>query len=631
MKNFVVMVIASWSCLVTHAAAQERDTMPRPYERLNIGGDDYAISFRAGRGVYEVWSTSGSVQNDLGSRRLLVTRPHDGADAAPRPVNMPPFNDDSSMYVGVTAFHPCDPDNMLFVTDRKFSGRRTSNDIYHGTWNGTQWMMQAASFNSEHWDDTPVFGRNGSTIYFSSDRRLPGSGRADLYVVRRAGDGWSAPQLLGAICSDTVHEVSPFVGTDGRLYYASNISGDLDIWSVALDDAGLPTGTAQPLTIPGVNQRGSNELHPVIAPDGTTFAFSSDRGVGRAPYRIYSISTGACTTTIDISVVAKTQRKDVQLTRLFGSMDSISYVSTTVRIRDRLLNVTDEITTDLNGRGRYTIRSASGDGIGMGERTRTFEVTATPRSSAYVGSTDTLVVSVAECGQTITHQVFLHDTTVVRTTCDFVFRTFNVPFFITAYWCPTTRKYRDYTPCASLFTDDLPCNTLVQPEACASNEAYTYEFVPAVVRRIPRRNENCVRYDEFNSHGPEWAEQVDVAIERMRDEVAAVFNETCVQEAVRRGLPLNVVMFGTTDDRSIDPKCQYTGKAYEDVQEYLGSIQVDEQIRPFIKTHQRFNSKGYGGRAGGNQLLSDLRSMYFAIMFDRLCRESIPLYARLRQ
>jgi hypothetical protein len=279
----------------------------------------------------------------------------------------------------------------------------------------------------------------------------------------------------------------------------------------------------------------------------------------------------------------------------------------------------------------YRIRRPADDLLFSSDKIRTLEISATPHSSAYVGNTDTIVIDVSDCRQQIEHSVFLYDTTIARDTCQFVFRTFNVPFFITAYWCPTTKKYRSYTPCASLFTDDQTCEQIQQPVPCENNEAYTYEFTPAVLKRVPRRNENCVRYDEFNKNGEHWAMQVDSAIERMRDEVAAVFNESCMQEAVRRNLPVQVVMFGTTDDRSIDPKCQYTGKAWEEIQQYMNGIAVNEQIIPFIRTHQRFNSNGYGGKAGGNQLLSDLRSLYFSVMFDRICRESIPLYGRLRQ
>ncbi|MBI2794618.1 MAG: hypothetical protein HYX66_08240 [Ignavibacteria bacterium] len=44
----------------------------------------------------------------------------------------------------------------------------------------------------------------------------------------------------------------------------------------------------------------------------------------------------------------------------------------------------------------------------------------------------------------------------------------------------------------------------------------------------------------------------------------------------------------------------------------------------------RVNGGRYGGNAGGNQLLSDLRSLYFAILFDNVCKETISAYRDLR-
>ncbi len=599
-------------------------------DELNTGADNYAVAFRSGRGVYEVWTTTGTGESDLSARRLFKIEPRSGSMTA-HEVSTPPFNDTVTNYIGVPAFHPCDPNVMAYVADVRVNGRHTSNDIYLAVFDGTKWTSQPLPFNSEHWDDTPAFGVRGMTIYFSSDRRHPGTGRADLYLSRKTADGWSQPELLRGISTDYHHEVSPSVGPDGRLYFASDVTGDLDIWSVALGTDGQPTGLPVAVSIDSVNRKNSNELHPAWTPDGRTLLFSSDRDGQRNRYQLYRTTPSICDVIVAINVVAKTSRQDVELQRMFGTMDSISYVATNVQVHDPAMGVTDTIRSDEKGRVVYRLRRSADDVLHSSDRQRTLEISAVPHNSAYVGNTDTVVIDLGQCGTTVEHSVFLYDTTISRDTCSFVFRTFNVPFFITTYWCPTTDRYRSYTPCTSLFADNLACAQIQQPTPCPNNEAYTYEFTPAVVKRVPRRNENCVRYDEFDRYGTRWAIQVDSAIERMRDEVATVFNETCLQEAVRRNLPVQVVMFGTTDDRSIDPKCQYTGKAWEDVQQYLDGIAVSEQIIPFIKTGQRFNSSGYGGKSGGNQLLSDVRSLYFAIMFDRICRESIPLYARLRQ
>jgi hypothetical protein len=182
-----------------------------------------------------------------------------------------------------------------------------------------------------------------------------------------------------------------------------------------------------------------------------------------------------------------------------------------------------------------------------------------------------------------------------------------------------------------LFTDDVSCETLAQPEHCETNEAYAYTFTPAKLTRTPRKQENCVAYKEFDEFGADWANEVDANIERMRDEVRAALTEPCIQEAVRQGHSVSVTYIGTTDDRTINYNCQYTGKAYAELKAIAPDIEVDTVIQSFIATGQKFNAGGYGGRAGGNQLLSDLRSLYFAMLFDNLCNETIPEYREMRK
>jgi hypothetical protein len=181
-----------------------------------------------------------------------------------------------------------------------------------------------------------------------------------------------------------------------------------------------------------------------------------------------------------------------------------------------------------------------------------------------------------------------------------------------------------------LFTDDVACEDLVQPEHCRTNEAYTYTFTPAKLVRTPRGAENCVNYREFTDSGKVWADQVDRTIEHMRDEVRSALTDPCLQTAVGRGLPVVVTYVGTTDDRAISTNCTYTGASYASIRASAPHIEIDSAIVPFIVTGRHFNRGGHGGKAGGNQLLSDLRSLYFAILFDNLCTETIPQYRDLK-
>jgi hypothetical protein len=589
------------------------------------------MSFRTGGGVHEAWLTLAKTSADDGERVLAISSTAQQGFAVPQVIADEALNSPASTYDGVPTFHPCDPTRAVFVSDRPWQGSaRRSNDIYLARQGADgRWSVERLPFNSDAWDDTPAFGAKAHTLYFSSDRRRPGSGVADLYVATFDGRSWTEPVMLQSICSANDHEASPFVvGT--TLYYSTNKDGDQDIYTVEIDPStGMPRGTAKPLAVPSVNRRGSHEYHPVITPGGRWIVFSSDRVVdGKRLFRLYYRRLEKVKDpVVGLRVTARTLVRDQEKIKFFGRLDSIYSFRTGVRIYDVDRDTSFIRMTDADGYLRWKVESASvGANPTADTRTHRFIVQAVNVPTGYVSSIDTLVIGMNGCSPNVEHTIYLADTTERRRTCEFTFRTFNVPFFVTTYWCPTTVKYKAYTPCTSLFTDDVPCESITQPEHCETNEAYRYEFQPAKLIRTRRNAENCVNYNELVDSGAVWADMVDRTIEHMRDEVRSALTDQCVKNAIDAGLRVVVTYIGTTDDRSIHTNCMYTGRDFAAVHALAPHIEVDSMIIPFIKEGQHFNRGGYGGMAGGNQLLSDLRSMYFAILFDNLCRESIPLY-----
>ena len=92
-----------------------------------------------------------------------------------------------------------------------------------------------ATVNSPFQEILPALSKDGSSLYFASDR--PGSmGGEDLWVSQRAGkDGpWQAPVNLGAALNTPFHERSPELSRDGHfLFFATNRpggEGDFDLW-----------------------------------------------------------------------------------------------------------------------------------------------------------------------------------------------------------------------------------------------------------------------------------------------------------------------------------------------------------------------------------------------------------------
>ena len=75
-----------------------------------------------------------------------------------------------------------------------------------GNWKGSK----ALPFNGSGYSTGyPCFSPDGNTLYFASDRP-DGFGGFDIYISRRTGNTWSAPENAGAIINSAGNEISPF-------------------------------------------------------------------------------------------------------------------------------------------------------------------------------------------------------------------------------------------------------------------------------------------------------------------------------------------------------------------------------------------------------------------------------------
>src|SRR5688500_20191206 len=73
--------------------------------------------------------------------------------------------------------------------------------IYLTRRTGDQWSAPEVAPFSGTWSDIdPSVSPDGQRLYFSSIRPVDGQTRADIdiWVMERAGDGWSTPVRLGA-------------------------------------------------------------------------------------------------------------------------------------------------------------------------------------------------------------------------------------------------------------------------------------------------------------------------------------------------------------------------------------------------------------------------------------------------
>lgn len=125
---------------------------------------------------------------------------------------------------------------------------------------------------------------DGRVAFFTSAR--PAYPPANVWVSRRAGDGWSAPTRLGPPISSEGDEWEVAIARNGTLYFSSNRPGglgDLDIYRSR--PVRGEYATAENLG-PPVNTAAGDDL-PYIAPDESYLVFASDRPGGLGSRDLY--------------------------------------------------------------------------------------------------------------------------------------------------------------------------------------------------------------------------------------------------------------------------------------------------------------------------------------------------------
>ncbi|MBS1914577.1 MAG: PD40 domain-containing protein [Bacteroidetes bacterium] len=603
---------------------------------VNTAGDDYALALRPMPWGSEVWFTRSVTGSD--DRRIMISR-YDNAGwhepvEAPAPVNQEHSGGVHGVALdGAPAFAPCVPGLGVFVSNRPGpDGRRHGSDLYELRADGTQWSVRRIDengLNSEEWDDTPALSDDGNTLYFSSNRRAPERGETDLYMSRRTGDRWGAPVLLSAISEDGVREQTPCVGPDGWLYFASDRSGDFDIWRVRLDARGMPVpGTRQPAPGDGLGLHGSDELHPAFSPGGGWMFFASNRAASHR-YDIYSVPAASRSSAISLMVLERTRRELNGRSGQFA--DETLPLSNARVVRTELPGgATDTLNADADGRAALDVHGVQGDDP-LGDRSaRTYVVRAIGLGGAYVSSTDTLIIRSADtCARA--HTLFVWDTTVLYDPgCRQDFAVQQVEFFVKGYWCPTTLAYARYTPCYSVLTPQ-DCDAVPDADqttgACGDNALYRHTLVPARVTTA-RRPDLCIRWSEVRDSSQKWSLRVDSVVAVLLENMRSAMRNYCVEQSFAEGKRITVTVQGWTDPDPIDPACYYTD---QEVRFGAGIEVADPESKPWIRdgvipAHTPFHVS----KPDGNPMLSTLRAYYMAKLLDGVWREKLPEYASAR-
>ena len=179
---------------------------------------------------------------------------------------------------------------MLFTACGRNS-EPTGCDLYMSVKSGGKWGKPrnlGSPVNSRYWESFPSLSVDGYTLYFASNR--PGGyGGTDIWYCTLEEGRWTEPKNMGPGLNTSGNETAPYIHFDDKtLYFASDGHmgmGGLDLFVSKRNDNGewsTPKNLGYPINTSG------DENNLIVAPDGRTAVFSSDRYGGYGKLDLYS-------------------------------------------------------------------------------------------------------------------------------------------------------------------------------------------------------------------------------------------------------------------------------------------------------------------------------------------------------
>lgn len=166
-----------------------------------------------------------------------------------------------------------------------------------GGWNvwlarrqGAGWSApEPAPLNSDANDFDPAFSPDGRWVYWFSNRP-GGAGGDDIYRAPLGSDGFGPAEHLGPEINTPGDEWAPALSPDGkRLLFATSRPGKRhDLMIAELRGSGF--APAAPL--PGAINTGDDEFDATFLADGATIVFSRSTDVEKAPIALYIAGLG---------------------------------------------------------------------------------------------------------------------------------------------------------------------------------------------------------------------------------------------------------------------------------------------------------------------------------------------------
>ena len=142
--------------------------------------------------------------------------------------------------------------------------------------------------NTIKWESQPSVTKDGTDLYFVSNRQSPAGSMemlVDIFVSHLNSDGsWTDPQNLGPQINIGIYNGTPFISPDGRfLFFTSKEKKGVDIKrKIYMSEHIGPKNTdwSKPILLPSSINSDKDDMFPMIAADGKTIYFTSNRDGG---------------------------------------------------------------------------------------------------------------------------------------------------------------------------------------------------------------------------------------------------------------------------------------------------------------------------------------------------------------
>jgi Tol biopolymer transport system component len=210
---------------------------------------------------------------------IVVSREQNGKWSTPE---VAPF---SGQFADADPFIILDGERFFFISTRPVNGKaKGDTDIWMMKKKGAGWSEpeHLAAVNSETNEWLPTVSKNGN-LYFGSERP-GGKGKCDLYVSRLVDGKYQAPENLGEPINTAANEVEPFIAPDERYIIFAGTGlpesrGAYDLY-VSFRRDGAWT---KPVNLGDKINSAAWDFAPKVSPDGKWFFFTSNRGFAGKP------------------------------------------------------------------------------------------------------------------------------------------------------------------------------------------------------------------------------------------------------------------------------------------------------------------------------------------------------------